>query len=1130
MLYAGLVQYWFSFRRDGKPLAPYAFPLAFSGTTMVCLGMFICAYLIERSTSETYFRKIKHSKLYWVQPGGQKIGDQAFNAFIGVSDSPRYISSHKLYDDSRRTVLLWAAIVLIILGFILQFVGLRAMHPSVILAQLGATLIMAVVRASLRTQRMSQKDNMLYYVDQQLVQGHELDYLALELERAQKQDLTIWAQPSRQEDILLDDGASELTQSTHTTTATPPTTPSPPMTTVPTGVGWSVIEVCQGRAAIRGIGTKVAEHDHHFESHLAASPCALSSTTTFSANRLCSRVLGARARLAQLTNENSALQWDDFPVRQVAYQLQSLIENTLDLFSTEWVEYWPQHSTYCYLPIYSVHGQHESVTNGNGAYLYLRRERDSKRWKAESSEVEAIVGLWAWSVTPSYKTFKGVTFGANVKNRRLIARSNEDANFEDAKVGYQAWTPNPVDLSTDSFKEGDATSEDQVSAFHIYRYFGWGLVPQLEEGTDEESLHRSRHLCIDQSLEHRSSKVLWAHTQNTIPTMCAQDIFISFLSALLRKVDNIGGETKLRCRNSGKDGFLLENNHLDKLVRCFEESGLGSRDDAYICIIPSLMQQSKLPLPKLTWPRVREQIDGCKEYRQFVEVDKLLRSACRYSSATMFEELTFSLGDLYIEATQDTDDGDLRRWGFAKIIKMLSKRNQPHDAQSIWSQFGWIALRIAEEKGLNETQEQLRQSGANADLVDGYEEGQSIHHWAARGNTTALRYFICRSGAKEASSLINGRSPLSIASEEGHFMAVQLLLEAGVAPSGTDTNGRTPLHSAADKGHKNVVQLLLECEINLEQGDDQEKKAIDLAAANGHVEIVQLMLDVNFDIMTYARFARDALLLAANHGQERVVQLVLELQRKINRLVGYLYNFFKAAIGEAFSGAAANGHEKVVQLMLDADMDILTEDCNTALICANDKTIIQLLLQHKADINATNKEGDTALHKAAWKGNQAAVQILLENGADITKVNQYTTKTALECAVRQGHEATVRILLEKGADADTRFGGYLGGTALHFAAFSNNKTITELLLHNKADIDATDKFGNTALHMATYKGNEVEQVLLEYGADTRRLNFYGNTALDCAALRGEGLIAEIFESAELVELGLESKLNVDFGS
>ncbi|KAF3916916.1 hypothetical protein ABW21_db0204932 [Orbilia brochopaga] len=184
---------------SGRPADVYAFSMTFIGTILVCVGMFLCAFIIERSTDEIHYKqkqtdKQKLCRIYWVQPGGQSIGDQVFGSSIGFSENPYYIRSVKAENPKFREVnILRAAVSTSMIGFIVQFVGLRAMHASVILFQIGATILMAIIRAMLRTQRLDRMKNVLgspkgrsarlhpFLQDPKLLHGHELDLLALHL-------------------------------------------------------------------------------------------------------------------------------------------------------------------------------------------------------------------------------------------------------------------------------------------------------------------------------------------------------------------------------------------------------------------------------------------------------------------------------------------------------------------------------------------------------------------------------------------------------------------------------------------------------------------------------------------------------------------------------------------------------------------------------------------------------------------------------------------------------------------------------------------------------------------------------------------------------------------------------------
>ena len=47
----------------------------------------------------------------------------------------------------------------------------------------------------------------------------------------------------------------------------------------------------------------------------------------------------------------------------------------------------------------------------------------------------------------------------------------------------------------------------------------------------------------------------------------------------------------------------------------------------------------------------------------------------------------------------------------------------------------------------------------------------------------------------------------------------------------------------------------------------------------------------------------------------------------------------------------------------------------------------ELLLQHGADINGRNREGNTALHLAMFLGRAETAELLLKSGADVTAKN-----------------------------------------------------------------------------------------------------------------------------------------------
>jgi ankyrin repeat protein len=73
--------------------------------------------------------------------------------------------------------------------------------------------------------------------------------------------------------------------------------------------------------------------------------------------------------------------------------------------------------------------------------------------------------------------------------------------------------------------------------------------------------------------------------------------------------------------------------------------------------------------------------------------------------------------------------------------------------------------------------------------------------------------------------------------------------------------------------------------------------------------------------------------------------------------------------------------------------------------------VVQLLLEHSADVDAKDNGEWTALHIAAQCGQEAVVQLLLDHNADVDAKDS-DEWTALHVAARSRQEAVVQQLLQ----------------------------------------------------------------------------------------------------------------------
>jgi ankyrin repeat protein len=151
-------------------------------------------------------------------------------------------------------------------------------------------------------------------------------------------------------------------------------------------------------------------------------------------------------------------------------------------------------------------------------------------------------------------------------------------------------------------------------------------------------------------------------------------------------------------------------------------------------------------------------------------------------------------------------------------------------------------------------------------------------------------------------------------------------------------------------------------------------------------------------------------------------------------------------------------------------------------VMRGDRAALRELLRTKADVNAPQVDGATALHWAAYREDVEAVDLLLQAGAKVGASNRLGV-TPLSMAVLTGNPALVGRLLRAGADAKAV--GPNGETMVMLAARNGNPAVITLLLEAGADVNAKEPLrGTTALMWAIEQRHpEAVAVLLAAGAD-----------------------------------------------
>nr|XP_058964207.1 E3 ubiquitin-protein ligase MIB2-like isoform X3 [Pocillopora verrucosa] len=392
----------------------------------------------------------------------------------------------------------------------------------------------------------------------------------------------------------------------------------------------------------------------------------------------------------------------------------------------------------------------------------------------------------------------------------------------------------------------------------------------------------------------------------------------------------------------------------------------------------------------------------------------------------------------------------------------LSRVKEILDAKPEWIDKlvgGHTALHVACRQGHCDIIGELLERGANMDILDnqGY---TAMHHSTYQDESgEALKLLLERGFDPNVQHRSNKSTPLHLAVKRKNETAVQILTKCPECDVNLqDEAGDTPLHDAILAEHHSMVDMLLEC------------PRICYTLCNGK----------GFNYLQHAVLKGD--------------------KRAVERVFAKTGNSLNVVKNDGFTTlhiAAINDHREIAKILLKkpgCEVDALTSHNHSALHLAASKghsVMAGMLLDHGANVNAVDDDGDTALHITLMKEHVlkrnpaempglelllgerkssasfvAVSRCLLSYGADVLKVNG-SGETPLDRCRGSEVEQLIRKIAAGGGTTDNKkvpsFGSSSGSQTkpeLSDPSFSASAaTLTEET--ENEDKNQTDRMGST---------------------------------------------------------------------
>ncbi|XP_062897896.1 ankyrin repeat and death domain-containing protein 1A-like isoform X1 [Mobula hypostoma] len=358
-------------------------------------------------------------------------------------------------------------------------------------------------------------------------------------------------------------------------------------------------------------------------------------------------------------------------------------------------------------------------------------------------------------------------------------------------------------------------------------------------------------------------------------------------------------------------------------------------------------------------------------------------------------------------------------------------------------------------------------------------------------------------------ALFHSEQRLQQAARVNDTATIRELIWGKVNINARNSMNRTALHWAAMAGHERAASLLLDHHALVDAEDKFGMTPVLLAASHGNLSTLQTLAKAGATLTARNRLGQTLLHCAAVQGHPSVIRYVVE------DLEGIPVDDPDQNGKTPLLLAAESGHSDVLSLLceLGCDLQAVDKESNSALHLATRRGHAELLsfLTSAICSDAQNQDGLAPLHLASQAGHLSCVRTLLDSQCQINALSSQHL-TALHYAISHGHLEVCQLLMQEGIDVNARGNK---DPCLHLAVKHNIPELVQRLLAAGCDVNICDSRRQSALHVAVERRQPpIVELLLRANINLHLQDQQGHTALDRAVRSQHAALADMIIKAE----------------